>query len=261
MSRRQESLIVKLIYCPWWVSVVLSAVVYIALAVVLPTYCAGDTCGPVFLPILSILSDLADYVALLLLIPAPLSVFQTWKQRRLLNRQRDIASIRKLNWKEFEELLGEYYRRKGFRVRENHGVGADGGLDLWLENKDGLHLVQCKQWRAQKVGVTIVRELYGVMAYEGATSGSVVTSGSFTQEAKRFAADISIELIDGEQLEGMIAEVKTTGSHKTVTASINTELCPRCGGTLVRRTARRGTQAGSEFFGCSSYPKCRYTRD
>ena len=261
MSRRQKSLIVTLIYCPWWVSVVLSAGVYIALAFVLPEFCADDTCGSVLRPLLSIFSNLAVYVAIILLIPAPFSVFRTWKQRRLLNRQRDIASIRKLNWKEFEELLGEYYRRKGFRVRENHSGGADGGVDLRLENKDGFHLVQCKQWRAQKVGVAIVRELYGVMAYEGATSGSVVTSGSFTQEAKRFAADISIELIDGERLEGMIAEVKTTGSHKTVTASLDTELCPRCGGTMVRRTARRGAQAGSEFFGCSSYPKCHYTRN
>ena len=239
----------------------LSAGVYIALAVVLPIYCAGDNCGPVFRPVLSMFSNLAVYFAIILLIPAPFSAFQTWKQRRLLNRQRDIESIRKLNWKEFEELLGEYYRRQGFKVRENHSGGADGGVDVRLENKDGLHLVQCKQWRAQKVGVKMVRELYGVMAYEGATSGSVVTSGSFTQEAERFAADISIELIDGERLEGMIAEVKTAGSHKTGTATQDTERCPRCGGTQVRRTAKRGAKAGSEFYGCSSYPKCRYTRN
>ena len=37
--------------------------------------------------------------------------------------------------------------------------------------------------------------------------------------------------------------------------------CPKCGEPLVTRTAKRGANAGNEFLGCSSYPKCRYTRD
>jgi hypothetical protein len=32
-------------------------------------------------------------------------------------------------------------------------------------------LVQCKQWRAFKVGVVVVRKLYGVMAAKGAAGG------------------------------------------------------------------------------------------
>lgn len=34
--------------------------------------------------------------------------------------------------------------------------------------------------------------------------------------------------------------------------------CPRCGGSLVLRTASRGANAGNKFYGCSNYPKCRY---
>ena len=33
--------------------------------------------------------------------------------------------------------------------------------------------------------------------------------------------------------------------------------CPVCGATMVRRTARAGTNAGREFWGCSTFPKCR----
>jgi Restriction endonuclease len=44
-------------------------------------------------------------------------------------------------------------------------------------------LVQCAQWRAFKVGVDVVRELYGVMAAKGAAGGFVVTSGKFTDDA------------------------------------------------------------------------------
>jgi restriction system protein len=37
--------------------------------------------------------------------------------------------------------------------------------------------------------------------------------------------------------------------------------CPKCGGALVPRTARRGADIGKEFLGCSSYPNCKYTRN
>lgn len=36
--------------------------------------------------------------------------------------------------------------------------------------------------------------------------------------------------------------------------------CPRCGGTLVLRTASRGANAGNQFYGCANYPKCRFVQ-
>lgn len=38
------------------------------------------------------------------------------------------------------------------------------------------------------------------------------------------------------------------------------EVCPRCGGGLVRRTARAGSRAGKPFLGCENFPKtgCKY---
>ncbi|MEO1145345.1 MAG: NERD domain-containing protein [Cyanobacteria bacterium J06638_22] len=41
----------------------------------------------------------------------------------------------------------------------------------------------------------------------------------------------------------------------------NTTICPTCGGELKLRTAKRGQNAGNQFYGCSNYPKCRYVRD
>ena len=38
-------------------------------------------------------------------------------------------------------------------------------------------------------------------------------------------------------------------------------ICPRCGSKLVLRTAKRGDRAGKQFYGCSKYPQCKYTRD
>jgi len=33
--------------------------------------------------------------------------------------------------------------------------------------------------------------------------------------------------------------------------------CPKCGASMVKRKARKGKYVGNEFYGCSSYPKCR----
>ncbi len=39
-----------------------------------------------------------------------------------------------------------------------------------------------------------------------------------------------------------------------------TSTCPRCGGELVERIAKKGANAGNSFLGCSTFPKCRYTQ-
>lgn len=33
--------------------------------------------------------------------------------------------------------------------------------------------------------------------------------------------------------------------------------CPKCGATMVLRTAKQGANAGNQFFGCPNFPRCR----
>ena len=35
--------------------------------------------------------------------------------------------------------------------------------------------------------------------------------------------------------------------------------CPKCDETMVLRTAKKGRNAGGDFWGCSKFPKCRGT--
>lgn len=37
--------------------------------------------------------------------------------------------------------------------------------------------------------------------------------------------------------------------------------CPKCGSPLVLRTAKKGNNAGNQFYGCSNFPKCRYIQN
>ena len=50
-------------------------------------------------------------------------------------------------------------------------------------------------------------------------------------------------------------------SQEESQAATDNKLCPRCGKTLVLRTARVGANAGKQFWGCSGYPSCKYTEN
>lgn len=269
MARRNDSILDLLVLLPWWGSVVSSAVVYVVLAYVVPNITFENQMSAMFF---GGLSNVAHMCALVLLIPAPFAYLKQRQKSQRLDVQQGIASIRGLSWREFEELVGEAYRRQGYRVVENESAGADGGVDLWFKKNGLLHLVQCKQWRSQKVGVAVVREMFGVMTAENAASVSIVTSGMFTQEAKNFAHGKSIDLVDGSQLQKMISQVqvnKVISRMSEPPASVlastplveaQSDLCPRCGAELVLRTAKKGQNRGDQFYGCSSFPKCRFTR-
>ena len=97
---------------------------------------------------------------------------------------------------------------KVIKLQKTIRSGPDGGVDLILKKDDQLVLVQCKQWRSQKVGVKIVRELFGVMAASKASRGIIVTCGYFTQEAMDFASGKPIELIGGNALVELIKTVQ-----------------------------------------------------
>lgn len=168
------------------------------------------------------------------------------------------SEVSKLNWAEFEGLVAEAFRQKGYRVVERGGAGPDGGVDLELYLGKDKYLVQCKHWRTYQVGVAIVRELYGVMAAEGAVGGFVVASGDFTADAEAFAEGRSIKLVDARTLKKLVGAPSAAPAQAS--AASTTPACPVCGSEMVKRPVKRGANAGGSFWGCSHYPKCRGTR-
>jgi restriction system protein len=257
MARRNESILELLTQTPWWVSVALSVTVFVTLRFIVP---AVNFQNPFLKGIAGAAPTIAIWLALLLFIPAPISLFNSLRKRKLLNKQKDIDSIKALSWKQFEELIAEAYRRKGYSVVENYDIGPDGGIDLVLKKDGNMFLVQCQQWRSYKVDVRVVREMYGVMTAKHAAGVIIITSGLFTQEAKNFAVDKPIDLIEGSQVVDLIRSVqsKPTYSPSEINKPRTTaNLCPDCGGELIMRVARHGKNAGNKFWGCSNFPKCK----
>lgn len=199
-------------------------------------------------------------LAFFVFVAASAGALRRWSDGRLFNSG---TPIEQLSREQFERYLAAYYRSKGFTVRSRGGSVADGGVDLVLDDAQGRRILQAKHWRTYTVGIVPLRALWGVREDEGAHGAVFVTSGRFTKDALEFARGKALELVDGARLRRMVQAGRAL-SPPTLgeTAPVAQAHCPRCReGTLVPRVARKGSHAGSEFLGCSRYPRCTFTRN
>ncbi len=277
---------------PWWSGVGLAAASYFLLhGVALQPVPVGTQPGQMAAMVTGTLwKSLAGIGQYILPVLCLVGAAMSWWRRRARQKLAEQVTgseaadaLDGMGWQAFEQLVGEAFRMQGYRVAETGGPAADGGVDLVLarpgRNGSEKFLVQCKQWRALKVGVDVVRELYGVMAARGAAGGFVVTSGRFTEEAIRFASGRNVHLIDGPKLQRLLNSARAAQQAERTTEvaaaakpsaaaaparatdqAPQVPACPRCAKPMVRRTARRGGQAGDDFWGCAAFPACRGTR-
>jgi restriction system protein len=114
----------------------------------------------------------------------------------MLKKQPELAW--KLPSRKFEEIVAEILDKQGYDVSLTPASG-DGGFDIYAARKDGLgkflYLVECKRYvPPHKVGVEIVRALYGVIQIQRATAGAIVTTSFFTAGAKEFQREVQYHL-------------------------------------------------------------------
>jgi len=183
MAQRKSSIVETLALCPWWVSLALAIFSYGALH--------------------------ASLISLCLFCLATFSGLRGRVNSRMLEQQTGLDSLCRLSWKQFEDLVGQAYRRQGYAVEEMQGGGADDGVDLVLTRNGESTLVQCKRWRGLPVPVRTVREFYGVLMDRRAAAAKLVATSQFTPDAVGFANGKPIELVDAEALLKLVAHVPT----------------------------------------------------
>jgi len=265
-----EDVIILASKLPWWACLLMALVSYGVLHAIAVRPMIAPVAGPGQLGtaathgLMTTMAMFGQYVlAFAFCMAAVMSAITSFRQKKLYSTvatRTDVAVMNEMSWNEFEMLVGEHFRRQGFQVSRQGGSGPDGGVDLVLKNKSETYLVQCKQWKAYKVGVQPVRELYGVMSSRGAAGGYVVTSGMFSDEAQAFAKGLNVELIDGRKLRQIIDTARKPAAaavQQPVAVQAATPGCPKCGAEMKKRVARQGSNAGNEFWGCSGYPACK----
>lgn len=274
MARRSKTNFIEDLYfvaskLPWLLSVASAVILFVYLdskavmPVIDPKNPAAQVSGMI---VYQFAYWLRYIIPPIFLLGAVASLFANFKRVSLLNNVRyDTAPMQdvmaSVSWREFEMLVGQFFREKGYKVSET-ADGADGGIDLRFTASDfKTYLVQCKHWKASKVPVTLVRELYGVMAAEQAAGAFLITSGQFTDDAQVFAEGKKIQLIDGRLLVGAIKSSKSNTLKPAISSVKSTISCPVCSGEMVLRTVKKGVNTGNQFYGCIRSPVCRGARE
>jgi restriction system protein len=113
----------------------------------------------------------------------------------------------------FERLAQRLLRESGFTKVEVTGRSGDGGIDgtgVLRVNLLSFHvLFQCKRYNGT-VGAGVVRDFRGAMVGR-ADKGLIVTTGTFSPEAKREATRDgapAIDLLDGEALCDLLKDLR-----------------------------------------------------
>ena len=268
MARRKESGLDIIASMPWPAAVILGLIAFWVIRYGLGMYFTAQG-GQLLRALGQSLSDGAytplAWVALgLCWLGAAASFIKARQRKPLLDTQTGLDSLPAMSWRQFEMLVGEAFRRRGYQVEETGLGGADGGIDLILRKDGRTELVQCKQWRTRQIKVSTVREMWGLASHHGADGVKIVCVGNYTPDASAFAEGKNIELINGDRLLELVRDVQTTASavrspesKAAIPEAEDRVLCPSCASSMVQRKNR---STGADFWGCSNYPRCKGTR-
>lgn len=118
----------------------------------------------------------------------------------------DPDKLLELSSSQLEKLVAEVLAAQGWTVNLTSAT-RDGGYDLLAVSHDptGLRstwIVQCKRYRPERsVGVAALRELYGAKTQLGVSNALLVTTSTFTKDARRFSGSRQdVQLVDTNTL-------------------------------------------------------------
>lgn len=152
--------------------------------------------------------------------------------------------------------LEVYYRSNGGRVNENRNGfrNYEELLELYKEWENGNKYEVTKR-QERKIMNDDIR--YNVLKRDNFTCQKC---GITSKDGAKLEVDHIIPVSKGgktvmSNLQTLCDRCNSGKSDKTKEDFETNDVCPRCGGTLVKRSGKYGA-----FMGCSNYPKCRYIK-
>lgn len=185
-----------------------------------PTYCRHEA---LFTP-----AELRFLQALRIALPVGLEAFG---KVRVADVLRPVEKLDQKSWRSaFNRITGKHF---DFVLCERE----TGHLVCAIELNDRSHALTERQKRDQFIAKSCKEAAFPLLMIPAARTYDIDT--------------IRAQILDAiDRLPPTVA----------VSAPISAiEACPRCGGSLERKVARRGQHAGETFVACSRFPECRYT--
>ena len=180
LKLHQNSLFAVLMRSPWWISALLAIAI------------AGGL--RFFLPVGFALFAAAPFIAI--------ALYGCWKQLRAPSAgsiAKTLDQARAQSWDEFSAAIEAGFAREGYTVKR---LAAP--ADFELAKGPRTALVACKRWKAMRTGIEPLRELEAARAAREAHECIYVAAGEVTEQARAFAAQKHMRLVDGAELAKLL---------------------------------------------------------
>jgi restriction system protein len=132
--------------------------------------------------------------------------------------QHDVQPSGRFGKADFERMLAEHYRERGWQVEYCGGAdahGLDRGVDLKLRRQDDYVLVHCKYWNALEAPQAALQQTIAAMTAETASGAILTCGGEFSPEIKIAAQRHGrLRLIDGAALREMLGALPESARNR-----------------------------------------------
>jgi restriction system protein len=131
-----------------------------------------------------------------------IGVIVAWKQREVPSDARiasTVEAVSAMSWRDFSALIEQAFQRDGYVVTRTTGAA-----DFMLLKAGRTSLVSCKRWKAASLGLEPLRELEAERQAQEARGSIYVCTGNVSDNARRFAADHKIVLMQELELTRLL---------------------------------------------------------
>ena len=175
-----NSLFMILLRQPWWISALVAAGTVAA--------------ARLFLPI-----EFALFAATPFAVIAIYAAVQQLRRPGAKRIAKTLERARGLSGEGFVSALETGFRREGYDVSRTNG-----GADLVLRREGLTTLVSCKRWKAMRAGIEPLREFEAATREHGVVGRMYVAVGEVTENARTFATEKNIRLVQEEELARLL---------------------------------------------------------
>jgi restriction system protein len=184
----QNSLFAVLLRSPWWVSIAVAGAIALISKAALPEKFVvyGVISAWPFLGI---------------------GMIAAWKQFRAPSAVQvadTLDKIRAMSWRDFSGLVEDAFRQDGYSVERLD----DRAADFAIGKAGKTALVSCKRWKAASQGVEPLRDMQTAIENRGAHEGIYLTAGAVSDNARRFATENKIQVVQGADLARMLLAMR-----------------------------------------------------
>lgn len=180
MKLPQNSLFAMLLRSRWWVSALIAVAVFGIVRLLLD-------------------AGFGLFAALPFIVIAAVVAWKEIRQPRGARLERALERLRAVSWEEFAAGVEAGYRRHGYAVKRAEGIA-----DFELEKDGRVSLVCARRWKAARTGVEPLRELVSAGDKRGAGECVYVVAGELSDQARGFAIDKGVKLLEGAGLAGLV---------------------------------------------------------